>query len=60
MECTDIISSILTTSPVHKDCSNETSPVNVLKEQRVLETILMGTQAGALLIHHKELPQLLL
>jgi hypothetical protein len=60
MECTNIISSILTISPVHKDCSNETSPVIVLQEQRLLETILMGTQAGALLTHHKELSQLLL
>jgi len=42
-ECTDTISSILTISPVHKDCSNETCPVIVLKEQRLLETILMGT-----------------
>jgi len=42
-ECTDIISSIVTISPVHKDCSNETSPVTVLKEQRLLEKILMGT-----------------
>ena len=59
-ECTDIISSIVTTSPVHKDCSNETSPVIVLKEQRLLETTVMGKQADALLTHHKELPQLLL
>jgi hypothetical protein len=42
-ECTDIIYSILTFSPVHMDYSNETSPVIVLKEQRLLETILMGT-----------------
>jgi hypothetical protein len=42
-ECTDVISSILNISPVHKDCSNEISPVIVLREQRLLETILMGT-----------------
>jgi hypothetical protein len=59
-ECTDIITSIVSFSPVHKDCSNETSPVTVLKEQRLLETILMVTEAGALLPHHKELSQLLL
>jgi hypothetical protein len=41
-EYTDIIFSIITISPVHKDCSNETSPVIVLKEQRLLETILIG------------------
>jgi hypothetical protein len=41
-ECTDV-SSIVTISPVHKDYSNETSPVIVLKEHRLLETILMGT-----------------
>jgi hypothetical protein len=41
-DCTDI-SSIVTISPVHKDCSNETSPVTVQKEQRFLETILTGT-----------------
>jgi hypothetical protein len=34
--------------------------VIILKEQRLWETILMGTQAGALMTHHKELPQLLL
>jgi hypothetical protein len=42
-DCTDVTSSIITVSPVHKNCSNETSPVTVLKEQRLLETILMGT-----------------
>jgi hypothetical protein len=41
-KCTDIISSILTVSPVHVDYSNKTSPVIVLKEQRLLETILIG------------------
>jgi hypothetical protein len=34
-ESTDIISSILTFSPVHKDYLNETSPVIILKEQRL-------------------------
>ena len=51
-ECTDIISSILTISPVHKDCSNEISPVIVLKEQRLLETILIGTLCMAFFIHY--------
>jgi hypothetical protein len=56
-ECTNIKYSILKTSPVYQDCSNEIKSVIILKEKRLLETILMGRKAGTLLTHHKELPQ---
>jgi hypothetical protein len=57
MECTNIKSLILNIGPVYKDCSNEIRSVIILKEKRLLETILMGRKAGTLLTQHKELPQ---